>query len=544
MKQSKSRQSRLLNQNRRVPETITSDLISKILSLSDCSFKTTYLKDTFLSKFVSSETDSAELRRERAIEKWLSCEQNNAETNVRLQHLPWEYNILPRVRFDNFVFWVRSLIVELIGEVPPTDCLIGNFSGGASTSRSRVHSHPTMKFIGKAHVTEAAKVFLDVIRPEMPGWPLSDNDIVEVAGNVLFTVPKKSDIDRCACKEPDLNMFMQKGVGDYLRRCLRREGINLNDQTVNQKLARKGSIDDSLSTLDLSSASDSVTCSLVELLLPDLWSSLLFSLRSPVTLIDGAEHRNEMLSSMGNGFTFELESLLFYSILRGVAYFRGIPGIISVYGDDLILPRIMAHDSVSVLSLFGFSINLEKSYIEGSFRESCGGHFLDGLDVTPFYLRNPIKTVIDVIDVANKLRQWCLIHESFGILNPEPYSIWLWLRDFVPQSLWGGRDYDFKYSLVTPDFPRKRLQAIVRDHETGLGGYYYWLSTTWRRDGSSVFWRRDHINEYERKLFKDINDISVMYRAMESHTFRMRPSRQTVTALKYLFLEECSELIV
>lgn len=513
-------------ENKRVPETITTELVARLMNLTDSGFKTAYLKDSLLAKFVSKDTDPAPVRRARAIEKWLLCETNNADTNSRLEHLPWEYNILPRVRFDTFVDWVRSFIVGIIAETPPEDALLGSFSGGASTSRPRTSSHPALKFVGEAHITESALDWWETLtsseekdsHPLLPLWPDKDYVVSVVPGNVLFTVPKKTDIDRCACKEPDINMFLQKGVGNHFRHCLKLRGIDLNDQTRNKRLAREGSISNRLSTLDLSAASDSVTSMLVELVLPPIWFSLLNSLRCRVTIIDGQEHVNEMFSSMGNGFTFELESLLFYSLAKATAYFRGISGIISVYGDDIIVPSDMAHELISVLSLFGFTVNPDKTFIDGPFRESCGGHFYNGFDVTPFYIREPIVYLTDLIHVANQLREWSRCGDVLEILNPETEEIWFWLKDFVPEYLWGGHDTSFKYSLVTPDFPRKRLQAIEKKFETTLGGYYHWLSTTWRRETPSL--------------------VETSMRGVEQPVYRLRPSRHTVTRVRYVFLRE------
>jgi len=316
----------------------------------------------------------------------------------------------------------------------------------------------------------------------MPGWlGVGDAlDIEIVPGNVLFTVPKKTDIDRVACKEPDLNMFIQKGIGSYFRKSLRRIGINLNDQSINRSLARVGSITGELATLDLSSASDSVSESLVALLLPEIWFTLLDAVRCQVTIIDGEEHRNHMFSSMGNGFTFELESLLFYTLARATAFFTGTRGRISVYGDDIICPTDMSSSLIWVLQYFGFSINPEKSFVEGPFRESCGGHYHNGLDITPFYIRKPIQTMEDLIDVANKLREWSEV-DGVGCLDPETEEIWFWLKSFIPNELWGGSDTQFKYQLVSPDTSCMRLAETNDTIDAGLGGYYHWLNATWDR---------------------------------------------------------------
>ena len=204
------------------------------------------------------------------------------------------------------------------------------------------------------------------------------SSLSEVKGNVLFTVPKKTDIDRCACKEPDINMFLQKGVGNHIRSRLRKHAINLNDQSRNRRLAQEGSVAlGQLATIDLSSASDSISIEVVRLLLPNEWFEYLNDIRSHFTEIDGENHRLEMFSSMGNGFTFELESLIFFVLCRAVQYFTGTPGVLSVYGDDIVLPSEIFYDAEFVLRKFGFSVNSDKSFHTGPFRESCGGHCHD-----------------------------------------------------------------------------------------------------------------------------------------------------------------------
>jgi hypothetical protein len=507
-----------------LPFDLTTQLVDKLNSLCDDP-KGRYLKAQLMTKFVSKDTDPAPLRRQRAIEKWLSIEVKNEETNERIITTHEDYQILPHVPFKVFVEWCRRFVVEIIGEIPPESSLVGAFSGGASTSRKRTKSHPAQKYAGKAHVTPRCLPWWESAKTLMPGWTTVENPyfgpfkpvqdwvidgvyspakhgpfnwvprrittdtfplvIEEVKGNVLFTVPKKSDIDRVACKEPDINMFIQKGVGSFLRRRLRRFGIDLNDQSRNRGLARIGSVTGELATLDLSSASDSVTTELVNLLLPTFWFTLLDASRCHVTIIDGDEHQNHMFSSMGNGFTFELESLLFFVLCKAVAYFTGTRGVVSIYGDDIICPTEMCHDVSSVLKYFGFSLNQDKSFFNGPFRESCGGHFYNGFDITPFYIGEPIVRMDKLIDVANKLREWADYKDGSTILNPEAEEIWLWLKSFVPRCLWGGVDTSFKYQLVSHDTPEKRLKEESDSSGTGIGGYFHWLNATWDRDFAS-----------------------------------------------------------
>lgn len=505
-----------------IPKTLTPDLIQRLMGLSP-SGKTDYLKSELLSKFVSSETDAPSVRRQRAINKWLATERTNEGTNDRLLILPEDYNILPRVSWRSFVGFARQLVSRLIGDTAPIEALIGGFSGGASTSRDRTCSHPGGKYLGQAHVTEAALPWFELLKDELPGWPAWDlYDFKIVEGNVMFTVPKKTDIDRVACKEPDLNMFLQKGIGDWFRRSLRRERINLNDQSINRSLAREGSVTGRLATLDLSSASDSISRVLVQTFLPECWFSLLDDIRCKSTIIDGHVHQNEMFSSMGNGFTFELESLLFYVFARTTAYFRGVSGVISIYGDDIICPTEMAHDLSFVLSVLGFEVNLSKSFIDGPFRESCGGHYLNGLDVTPFYIRKPIETLTELLNVANSLRRWAQV-EGLSVLDPEVEAIWLWLKSFVPDVLWGGHDTSDPHSLVSyPPRAGRKLVAKTVKKQVGEGSYYHWLNATWQRQD-----------------VKDGIETSILSSVIPKYRYGKR--RLTVTSLPAIFLSEIAD---
>jgi len=277
-------------------------------------------------------------------------------------------------------------------------------------------------------------------------------------------------------------MFLQKGLGNQIRRCLRKAGIDLNDQTRNQDLARLGAVTGSLMTLDLSSASDSVTVELVKAAMPSDWFYYLDAFRSPLTDVDGVKHVNEMFSSMGNGFTFELESLLFFSIARTTAYFAGVRGTISVYGDDIIAPAELGNDLISALAFCGFTTNEEKSFIDGPFRESCGAHWHGDRNVTPFYLRHPFRTVSDLILTLNQLTSWS--SRTLGVVDPRYEAIILEYAQYIPEALWGGSDLTSRSSLVTGDRPRSELvqQTKVIQH-SHAGGLLFWMHLALNRGG-------------------------------------------------------------
>lgn len=487
------RQTRLKQANRRLPPHVTPLFIERLTSLldEDPSIEAKYLKKFFLTKFTDSSVTSAEERRSRAITKWLAVEERNRLFNKQISSDPYE-NGHALCGCDwtlkELLDKAREIVASILPSSPSLDIAYAGYSGGASTSKKRQDGHPAVKFRDRADSTRYAwQVCRDLFRGTRYGKSIDSGlEPRFVRGSILFTVPKNSDVDRVACKEPDINVFLQKMFGNQIRTCLRRVGINLNDQTINGELAREGSITGLLATLDLSSASDSVTHGLVRRLLPDDWYYWLNTVRSHVIDIDGRTHRLNMFSSMGNGFTFELESLLFYSLLRSVAYATGIRGRISVYGDDLIVPVELAPFAIQLLGLVGFSTNAEKSFVEGPFRESCGAYWHNGINVKPFYIKGALHRYTDLIKVLNALTAWS--SRVLHVVDPQYEAMMMEFWNFIPPKFWGGSDLTSITSLVTGDNPRSELVEVKEELDCSHnGGYLHWMQTTaLRQDHRSV----------------------------------------------------------
>lgn len=425
------------------------ELTELVCSRRSLGFAEEYLASQLLSKYSDPSTTPPTMRRQAAIQKWLSAEDNNRKTNMRIpfgEDLGWCHT-------DEIVGFARRLIREVLGPLDSVDDLcVSTHSNGASTRIRRCELAAILKHSGQAHVTEAA---LPHWSKAVQGTVLEGQGVEVVLGSELFTVPKKTDIDRVACKEPEINVFLQCAVGNHIKRRLRRRGIDLYDQTHNQELARTA-LDRGLATIDLSSASDSISRQIVFELLPFEWWSYLDDLRSPAVKVDGEWHELEMFSSMGNGFTFELESLIFWALVHSVKKLSGIKGTVSVYGDDIIAPSRLVPRLSRVFSWFGFTVNLEKSFWKGDFRESCGKHYYRGWDVTPFFIRGPVRRKTDVIRLLNRLMEWSCRPWGFFV-ESDLYEFHRKWADHIPQYLWGGQDSNDITSLVTGDSPRRRL---------------------------------------------------------------------------------------
>jgi len=251
-----------------------------------------------------------------------------------------------------------------------------------------------------------------------------------VRGNRLSFVPKTKEKSRTVCTEPVLNMFIQKGIGSFLERLLYRHfRIDLSVQPeLNRRLARKGSIDGSFATIDLSCASDSISLEMLEQILPQYFLEWLKLSRSPYVIFpDGRIGELYMVSSMGNGFTFPLQTLLFATIVKACYRVLGIspeirnsgPLNFGVFGDDIIVRKDSYAFVVKALKLFGFTINDHKSFNYGPFRESCGGDYWLGHDVRGVYLKS-LSSRADVYSILNRLIRWSA---RTGILLPRTIAL-------------------------------------------------------------------------------------------------------------------------
>lgn len=366
------------------------------------SFRRDYWAVKFLSKFDGF--DGLADKDEVAMLAFRKAEVQCAEANLRLDasslsgavsavlHRASEKieRLLPSLDYDVLKFLIEN----------------GRFGPGVTSSCKGEFTGVFNKFASANHVTPALDTFLTNLASllDIPDHFLNRE---VVRGNRVTTVPKNSKTNRTIAVEPHVNAYFQRSVGVYFRDLLRRWTLDLNDQTKNQKLAHRASISGDFATIDLAMASDTISIEIVRRLLPDHWVYLLESLRSSWYQRDGRWYEYRKHSSMGNGYTFELESLLFSSIVLSVYSYLGIREEFCVYGDDLIVHQSAVPLLLEVLSSCGFTINLSKSHISGYFRESCGSDWFDGDDVTPFYFKRR-NDVIQYITFANWLRVNCM----------------------------------------------------------------------------------------------------------------------------------------
>jgi len=209
---------------------------------------------------------------------------------------------------------------------------------------------------------------------------------------VLF-VPKDSRGPRVICREPYSKLIFQLGFFDLFTDCLEKDTqhrINFASQEINRRLAHQSSIDRSYATLDLSDASDMVSYHIVKRLFRFVPFNKILRFRSTLARLPSGKYRKlRKLAGMGSGFTFPTMALVIHLAIctqisrRFNVDYRYASSKVYVYGDDIIVPKGWYAEAVKALTLVGLKVNLNKSFTNSFFRESCGGDYFYGNDVTP-----------------------------------------------------------------------------------------------------------------------------------------------------------------
>lgn len=344
-----------------------------------------------------------------ALKAFSAAEKQCCQTNLRLSHFLFPGSLTTeQAALLPFVGGIRKDVTKLLGFLPnELDLKHGpgaTFSdrGTAVSAIHKMTSRPTM--------TSSASLLI-------PLWGRTawSRGLVEshpnrsaprpVRGNRFTTVPKDATKKRGIAVEPSINVAYQLSVGKLIRRALRKWSIDLDlGQDRHRRLAADASRKGHLCTIDLSAASDTVSRRLVQLLLPGQWYALMETLRSSKTLVGGRWHHLEKFSSMGNGYTFELETLVFASIVRACARRRHVhldSSNFGVYGDDIICPTELSRDVLSALAYFGFTPNGSKTFVDGPFRESCGGDYFGGFSVRPHFVKSEPRAPQEWMALAN-----------------------------------------------------------------------------------------------------------------------------------------------
>lgn len=281
---------------------------------------------------------------------------------------------------------------------------------------------------------------------------------------------------RSICMEPTAYQWLQQGLrvqleGHFAKHEFVRLCVRLKDQGINRSGSMFGSYTGRVSTIDLSSASDSVLWLLIKRMVPPgIAFHLAISRSDRVLLPDGTEFKISKFAPMGSALCFPTQCLVYLTVITYVgicqAYGRDYrkPGALDgvgirpfeafcprpnywddkdtrfhlpiVYGDDMITDYRITSNVMSALRELGFKVNEGKSFTlpTSPIRESCGKYHFLGNDITPFRLKIPVLSMDglaladlgSIIDNANDasaagyencaclLRKLALHHPLFG----------------------------------------------------------------------------------------------------------------------------------
>lgn len=267
------------------------------------------------------------------------------------------------------------------------------------------YNNPWLKRIAKSHMTWLSRQEYNDLywqtfsKDHQVGYHIFrqrmlDDVLTVVHGSRGSSVQKNNEKRRFINVECLGNVILQRCVALTLRDVLRKLG---NDLEVGQHIHRER-ISKSISTIDFSNASDSILHDLIRLMWPTEMFKYLDRYRSPFCLVDGTYHKCHKLSSMGNGFTFEVMTITLLAIARV------LDDDATVYGDDVIISNEHAEQFIRATECMGMTVNETKSFVGHRFRESCGGFYLDGYGYITCFDFNYIEHISDLIITCNKLK--------------------------------------------------------------------------------------------------------------------------------------------
>lgn len=473
--------------------------------------------------------------RVEAMKTFISCEVDCMDTNRNI----FEKRALsqPNSVITSVISTASRKISSILGNVPTMSSLPVEFGDGASfTVKGRTSSYNHIT--GALDVTpKALGLAIDLLR-HCPGWlslhGVSPDDTARIKdcvtllpGSRLTFVPKTAKTDRPINIEPALNKVLQKGVGSCIRKKLKRNGVNLNRNPERHLLlARKGSKDGSLATVDLSSASDTISYAIVMELLPFNWFELLDKLRCERYQIEDKWYDFHKFSAMGNGYTFELESLIFYALAFAVCVELGLDtSDVSVFGDDIIIPTGAYDLLTEVLAQCGFSVNEEKSFSSGPFRESCGGDFFDGSFCRGFYIK-------DYLDLRTLVRFRNYLHRhGFQFWTP---ALWRKVRKLTAkwECVLAGPDDGTDDHIIYNDMVRQgQRYNVVQVFDKG-----HKLPKRWHSARVWMLYNSSLARQGEENLFLDrweSRPVRILKRPNQPDVEHRLPSGRIKVALSY-----------
>lgn len=250
---------------------------------------------------------------------------------------------------------------------------------GATATTARKDSLPQLKMKMKVFATDGARSYTTAL---YQFFGFNRPRVCVTESNRVELVPKNWKTDRTIACEPEANLPLQLAFDRFVKRRLYSHGVDLSDQSANQRRALEASVTDSFVTVDFKAASDTFSFNTVAWLMPPDWFDFLCRVRSPKYRGAFGSGTYQKFSSMGNGCTFCIETLIF----AAACYASGSRNFL-VYGDDVIIEKEFYPSFLELTGFFGLTVNVDKTFVSGFFRESCGVDAYNGMNITPVFIR-------------------------------------------------------------------------------------------------------------------------------------------------------------
>lgn len=318
----------------------------------------------------------------------LNCLTNKKEMELQLK-LAMPRPEIHTIRTRPVISRVRSLMKKWLGPVNWDEiakhCCFGTKATVGNPKSDAYYDVKTRVLTGSSsHISQFDDV---VVKDPVLTRSLRNSERILCTMLEQVNVPKSYKILRGITPNTTIGAFLTKGIGIVLEDVCSEQGLSIRKtQARHRQYVKTYSKTRQYVTADLSAASQCYLLAHLNAMLPREWYRLIKLGRIADIGMGGVMFKSQSVMTMGIGFTFPLQTLLFAAILTAVRDLLGLNDKlkISVYGDDLIYPREMHKYVVRVFSDLGFSMNYDKTFKDSYFRESCGADFFNGIDVRPF----------------------------------------------------------------------------------------------------------------------------------------------------------------
>lgn len=322
----------------------------------------------------------------------------------------------------------------------------------------------------------------------------------------LYAVPKTQKGPRLIAAEPTCHQWCQQSVRSFLTDAIKasplNESIDFGRQDLSGELALSASSTGLLATVDLSAASDRLSCAVVERIFrrnPSILSALVATrtryLLNDIDKKSPSLHKLRKFASMGSALTFPVQSIVFYvlCVTAGLVWsgvhenrWREIGRQVRVYGDDLIVPVSWMPLVEELFKALYLKINRAKTFTNGKFRESCGSDCFDGTYVSPgqvrqFYEQSKLSTLQGVVQSANNLYLKGMWHAADALLSSVPVGI----RKLIPTVTPGSGSFGLYSAGGFSSSAKKRWNSDLQRTEYAVLTFGSRRSRTFKYEGSA-----------------------------------------------------------